>query len=1106
MITIQNNTPFYIKIFETTGAGAALGDLTNLLEPYAKHHLSTLASQHFAATLSIDRNFRIKDFDTSKNITIDHKDLKSLTPFTDFTPPTGPILWSGKNAQVHEIDEQGNESPTGILISENKYFLGAKARKIYVLRAPQADNSIIGYFVTGLPALRDPNDDTSWQFNHAILPDPRDPNNIKTVPGGHKVKEQTWFVPNFISGFTDASGNHSISTGSPKGRISNAGKGLRLFTNEVAIYEYPNYNGGQDNGRFWIISTDSNNLDAFFKTTMNDDGNIDSQQQSLKMGPGTMAVLYSAPNHGGTKQEIGGNCAKADFHLKSLEILNIEAASSAGLNTHTEVAEQHYPKGTYYRTTVIRNGYTPKNTSSSEHATLKPGLAQKLYIESSTPVTAIVNGNSVSLKPFTTGQTPTVVNFNMMGQVEILIQANNNSIRVPNLFVYTDKMDSEMRVMIDPNTKVHKRLAEGKIKMGKFSVDKNIKQAGHDGTLGDVDKDHWDKVADFTTKTNQAVVKSSRHDAAGLHVQTNLDASNMQGFQDTVIHFGDGKVSTMESGTGKYKEYVANKVKNKKIQPFPKQMQHSLLQTRGYPQGTVALGDIGDIWGDITSIGVTIGHAIDEGIEDAIHIIAEIGDAFYHMALSAIDEIAKVLKKIYDAVKLAIEKLIEFIKFLIAMFEGVRHTCATIHKTLDSALGAITGKIEQLDIATVQKQIKSMIQGITGMSNSGHSQPNQGGSSSDFDSAMEKLNWLINLLTKGLTPNRDPSTSALPVIETIEKDLVKVFTGIIKDAVTAINAFAEDPNNVSSTFVDFLQGVAGEAEQGLCDIVEALLTELKKDTSILKDILGQPLGLPDPIADAINMIMGAISDEKCTPIGIISFLIGLPTTIIYFIIEGEAPYSDTGNLWPSGLLASDTTLLQNYTVPIDLQDSNVNKTVMSICAVLNDFLAVIVSPLTIANAKANLPSGKLLALILGAVKLTDSVISAIFYFQNFSSKNIVFRDMLVAGSLIRGTWGVLGGIWNQTQPEKIDGLAKINCVMDTLLGGIKIAYGIELIRSSENTLDTVNGIIAIGQGAGLVCEVDGITETVEIADIALITFSAACPFITALARIRVMTW
>ena len=1106
MITIQNNTPFYIKIFETTGAGTALGNLANLLEPYAKHHLSTLAGQHFAATLSIDRSFRIKDFDTSKNITIDHKDFKSLAPFSDFTPPTGPILWSGKNAQIHEIDEHGTEAPTGIPISENKYFLGAKARKTYVLRASQADNSIIGYFVTGLPVLRDPNDDTSWEFNHAVLPDPRDPNNIKTVPGGHKVKAQTWFIPNFISGFTDASGNHSISTGPPKGRISNDGKGLRLFTNEVAIYEYPNYNGGQSNGRFWIISTDSNNLDAFFKTTMNDDGNIDSQQQSVKMGPGTMAVLYSAPNHSGAKQEIGGNCAKANFHVKSLEILNIEAASSAGLNTHTEVAEQYHPKGTYYRTTVVRNGYAPKNSTPSPNATLKPGLAQKLYIESSTPVTAIVNGKSVSLKPFTTGQTPTVVDFNMMGQVEILIKANNNSIRVPNLFIYTDKMDSEMRVMIDPNTKVHKRLAEGKIKMGKFSKEKDLKKAGHDGTLGDVDKDHWDKVADFTTKTNQAVVKSSRHDAAGLHVQTNLDASHMQGFQDTVIHFGDGKVSTMESGTGKYKEYVANNVKDKPIKPFPKQMQHSLLRTSSYNQGTIALDDIGDIWDDVTSIGITIGHAIDEGIEDAIHIIAEIGDAFYHMALSAIDEIAKALKKIYDAVKLAIEKLIEFIKFLIAMFEGVRHTCATIHNTLTSAIDAIAGKITDLDVDSITQKISDMINAITGMSNTGHSNPHQGGSGSDFDSAIEKINWLINLITKGLSPSTIQPPDSLPVLQKIEDDVVSVFLKLLEDTLKAIESLAKDPDNVSGNFLDLLQKIAGDVENGLTGVVGDVLTEFKNNTEAFKSILEEELDLPSPIQDAINAIMGVISGEKCSPIGIISLLVGFPTTIIYFIMEGEAPYSDNkGNLWPSGLLTSQETIMTSSDhSTLVLGDSDTDKTVILICSIINDFLAIFVSPLMIVNAKIDKPKGKELALLLGCIKLLDGIITTIFCIKssvNLSNTKTIFRDILVSASLLRGAWGVFGGIWNKTSSSKINNLPRINCVIDTILGLSKVAYGVVLVSYSTTNEDTENGSIAIGQGAGLVCELDGITDATEPIDIVVGALSAACPLGTAIARI-----
>jgi hypothetical protein len=351
------------------------------------------------------------------------------------------------------------------------------------------------------------------------------------------------------------------------------------------------------------------------------------------------------------------------------------------------------------------------------------------------------------------------------------------------------------------------------------------------------------------------------------------------------------------------------------------------------------LGDwLSDRWGDVCSF---VENTVDEFVEivvsivdDVVDLAIDVANDIKRFALSTLNQVGDLLETIFVkisegavAVEQAIGKAVDWVKMVFDWSDIINtqkvlgyYISSVMTQTASSILDAIPfvqngfGSAKT-GIATAMGQLQTYFSSTESFndyavaSNGGKGGPHLLNNQAFRDAQLatapqsEYLNIKLGLGTEhpslgsalpDLAADENPTFTELvtTIIAKMGNDLVEAFEGFE----TVLKQFFESKESFFSATIQALIGAATEAITLILNIVEDIIVAILQAASTLiqgvEGALSTPVNLP-----FISWLFGKFADgQPLTVINFVSFLVAVPTTILYKVVFGgasaTAPFSD----------------------------------------------------------------------------------------------------------------------------------------------------------------------------------------------------------------------
>lgn len=298
---------------------------------------------------------------------------------------------------------------------------------------------------------------------------------------------------------------------------------------------------------------------------------------------------------------------------------------------------------------------------------------------------------------------------------------------------------------------------------------------------------------------------------------------------------------------------------------------------------------------------------VEDAAESAWHFVATIGGTVYHAALDTVEAVVAAATWVYNAVKVAVEDVIEFLQFLF----GWQDILVT-HKVLKNvflclARSAITDASALSSTVTQAfAQAKGTIDAWAGISNI------DGSATATLTRnpplAMQN-SAPANLGVHHFQNNCRSSSSDVPVSNPADD----IFKGLITVMEQQVGTLTEAADTVKTNIIDNFSdiGVAGIIEQildilatGILDVAGSVLTTSLDVFAQLLDgaveILTAKLDIP-----VLSWLYNQLTGEDLSILDVICLIAAIPVTVIYKAAAERAPFP-ADDPFTSGLLGAST--------------------------------------------------------------------------------------------------------------------------------------------------------------------------------------------------------
>ena len=500
----------------------------------------------------------------------------------------------------------------------------------------------------------------------------------------------------------------------------------------------------------------------------------------------------------------------------------------------------------------------------------------KFWIESSEENTAIYLNEGEkhvigldALEPLYTLQKSKTNSFTINMTTEKL----SGSLRAPVLFLRHDQMAVDDRIVIYPDLELHHGLSKmknpgtGK----KLSTDDLKAMSSKSKKI----KDHTvEKVQDVVQKLASTIVHSVSHNSTGIEMQRVVRPTEM-GMTHIKMDFdSNGNVSHTED-VGEV-ELAFNAPGIRHIS--------SVLGESWWDHA----------WDDLKSFACKVEHEVDNMAESAMHVLVQLGDDALTFTCNEVHKLTSLIVGLLKAIALEIEKLIEFLLFLLE-WEDIIKSMHSIEKSVSNMIEWAQSAIDKYPLLqNVEDLVKSFDKRVNVLENNLDDWLKLGKQHSGtptnpiHNSIIEKGQWVMNtILFHG---------SQFPSVSGASRDhTYKGIEGLINDQKGAYKKLvAEEVENIILKFLQSPENGFADMENLLRDCLTQFFEKFKNDTSNMESDVRHLFenAKKVPLLQNTSVEFPVISHFATfhfNPLQLMSLILAVPWTVYYKIENGHAP-------------------------------------------------------------------------------------------------------------------------------------------------------------------------------------------------------------------------
>lgn len=329
----------------------------------------------------------------------------------------------------------------------------------------------------------------------------------------------------------------------------------------------------------------------------------------------------------------------------------------------------------------------------------------------------------------------------------------------------------------------------------------------------------------------------------------------------------------------------------------------ALKSTAGdfFIEAGITLGDfLNTTWQRVNKVGII--NFIIETVEDGLNFIIEIGDQIFKWVVKTLREIGGFIQKIFDSIKVFFEDIFKFIAFLFD-WNAILDTKNAFKDFTNNAIISLKnelGNIKNFIDKTLEAEIAKFSPELVNI-------PDDLSEINPEDSPKERdpdprSNWLNSKKDSVSGGEQKSIQSKMPtefssVLEDFINNMKPILEELGQGFISQVELIADGFKKVISgemVFVDFikllLNKLAGFALFLVKQIIDIMLTSLSSLLDVAQVALNKEWNIP-----LLSNIYKDITGEALTFLDAISLFVAIPTTILYKIGEGEAPFDSNKN-------------------------------------------------------------------------------------------------------------------------------------------------------------------------------------------------------------------
>mgnify|MGYP003691524673 CR=1 FL=1 len=289
-----------------------------------------------------------------------------------------------------------------------------------------------------------------------------------------------------------------------------------------------------------------------------------------------------------------------------------------------------------------------------------------------------------------------------------------------------------------------------------------------------------------------------------------------------------------------------------------------------------------------------------EKIKDGVKFVIKIGEQVFNWIVKTLREIGSFIQKIFDAIKVFFKDLFEFLAFLFD-WDAIVETKNAFKDFTNEAILSLKGEIENIKNfvdETLDKEIEKFSPDLVDIPDSlGKIDPSD---ASEKNTADPRSNWLnskkgyLNDSSQKSLKERIPTefSSVLEkFFEEVKSILVKAGEGIGKKVETIVANFKRMIAGEVS-FLDFLKLLLNDLAGLSLFLVKQLMDLIFTSLTALVDVALVGLNKEWQIPLITELYKSITKSDEFTFLDVMCLFVAIPTTILYKIGEGKAPFGE----------------------------------------------------------------------------------------------------------------------------------------------------------------------------------------------------------------------
>ena len=292
-------------------------------------------------------------------------------------------------------------------------------------------------------------------------------------------------------------------------------------------------------------------------------------------------------------------------------------------------------------------------------------------------------------------------------------------------------------------------------------------------------------------------------------------------------------------------------------------------------------------------------HFVVEKVSEGLKFIVKIGEQVFNWVVKTVKEIGGFIQKIFDAIGVFFKDLFEFLAFLFD-WDSILATKKALKGFTNNAIAGLTkevASIRKFINDTLDAEIAKFTPELSGIpdklanANVSHS-PKE-------TKADPRSNWMSSKKDYLQSGERKTLKDTMPtdfasVFEKLISELQEIFKETGEGFVKVFTALGEDFSQVihgKMSFLDFLKSAMNKlAGMGLF-LVKQLMNVVLSALESLLEVAYVGLNMEWQIPLISELYKEVSGGDKLTFLDVMCLFVAIPTTILYKIGEGKAPFS-----------------------------------------------------------------------------------------------------------------------------------------------------------------------------------------------------------------------